>query len=47
VQKKMLKDQSTTESASGLLFFPFEKPKPRSLVLSCTTPAGKLRIEFR
>lgn len=47
VKKKMLQDQTTTQPQSGLLFFPIEKQKPRSLVLSCTTPAGKLRIQFR
>jgi hypothetical protein len=47
VKKKMLQDQSTTQPQSGLLFFPLEKQKPKSLVLSCTTPSGKLRIQFR
>jgi hypothetical protein len=47
VKKKMLAEQTSPEPQSGLLFFPLEKAKPRSLVLSCTTPAGKLRIQFR
>ena len=47
VKKKMLAEQTTSEPEAGLLFFPLAKEKPKSLVLSCTTPAGKLRIQFK
>jgi hypothetical protein len=47
LKKKILAEQASAEPQSGLLFFPLSKEKPKSLVLSCTTPAGKLRIEFR
>ena len=47
VRKKILNDQTTMQAKSGLMFFPMEKQKPKSLVLSCTTPQGKLRIQFR
>jgi hypothetical protein len=47
LKKKILVEQVSAEPQTGLLFFPLSKEKPKSLVLSCTTPAGKLRIEFR
>ena len=47
VKKKMLAEQAATTPQSGLLFFPLEKQKPHNLVLSCTTPSGKLRLQFK
>jgi hypothetical protein len=48
VKKKMLAEQTTTEAQSGLLFFPLDKAKARSLLLSCTTSTGaKLRMQFK
>ena len=47
VKKKVLSEGTATDAATGLLFFPLEKEKPKNLVLSCTTPEGKFRIQFR
>lgn len=47
LKQKMLAEKSITEPESGLLFFPLQNEKPKHLVLSCATPGGKLRIEFK
>lgn len=47
LKKNILAEKVTAESVSGLLFFPLEKEKPKNLVLSCTTPRGKLRMQFK
>ena len=47
LKKRILAEKTISETETGLLFFPLEKKKARSLVLSCTTPSGKLRIQFR
>jgi hypothetical protein len=47
LKQKILIEKSGTEPVSGFLFFPLSKQKPKNLILSCTTPAGKLRLSFR
>lgn len=47
LKEKILAEKSITAPESGLLFFPLSKENPKHLVLSCTTPAGKLRITFK
>lgn len=47
LKRKILAEKSVTEPVSGLLFFPLEKEKPKHLALVYTTPAGKLRMQFR
>ena len=47
VKKKMLAEEAITAPETGLLFFPLEKQKPKNLVLSCATPSGKLRLQFK
>lgn len=46
LKEKILVEKTTTEPESGLLFFPLPKEKPKNLVLSYTSPAGKLRLTF-
>jgi hypothetical protein len=47
LKKKMLSEKTISEPVSGLLFFPLSKEKPKNLVLSYKTPAGKLRMTFK
>jgi hypothetical protein len=47
LKKKILAEKVTGDSVSGLLFFPLPKEKPKNLILSCTTPKGKLRLQFK
>ena len=47
LKKRILAEKAISETESGLLFFPLDKKRPKSLVLSCTTPSGKLRIQFK
>ena len=47
LKKKILAEKVTGDPVSGLLFFPLEKEKPKNLILSCTTPKGKLRLQFK
>ena len=47
LKKKILAEKVTADPVSGLLFFPLEKEKPKNLILSCTTPKGKLRLQFK
>jgi hypothetical protein len=47
LKKKILIEKATAEPESGLLFFPLSKEKPKNLVLSCKTAAGKLRLTFK
>jgi hypothetical protein len=47
LKRKILAEKSVTETVSGLLFFPLDKEKPKHLALVYTTPAGKLRMQFR
>jgi hypothetical protein len=47
LKKRILGEGSITEQETGLLFFPLEKKKARSLVLSYAAPGGKLRIQFK
>jgi hypothetical protein len=47
LKEKILAEKTTAEPFAGLLFFPIEKAKPKSLALSYSGPKGKLRIEFK
>jgi hypothetical protein len=47
LKRKILAEKPITEPVTGLLFFPLDKEKPKHLVLVYTTPAGKLRMQFR
>jgi hypothetical protein len=47
LKKKILVEKNITAPESGLLFFPLPKEKPKNLVLSYTSPAGKLRMTFK
>ncbi len=47
LKKRILAEKTISEPESGLLFFPLDKKKAKGLVLSCTTPGGKLRIQFK
>jgi hypothetical protein len=47
LKKKILAEKTTSQPVEGLLFFPLEKAKAKNLVLSYTSPAGKLRLQFR
>ncbi len=47
LKRKILVEKSITQPVTGLLFFPLEKEKPKSLELTYTTPDGKLRMKFR
>jgi hypothetical protein len=47
LKKKMLSEKTVTEPASGLLFFPLAKEKPKNLILSYKTPQSKLRLSFK
>ena len=47
LQSKILPTKTTADPATGLLFFPFAKKKPKDLDLVYTTPDGKLHISFR
>jgi hypothetical protein len=47
LKKNILVEKVTADPVSGWLFFPLEKEKPKNLVLSCTTPKGKLRMQFK
>lgn len=47
LKQKILVEKSITAPESGLLFFPLSQEKPKHLVLSCATPAGKLRLTFK
>ncbi len=47
LKKRMLAEKTVSEPVSGLLFFPFGKAKPRSLILSYKTPTSHLRLSFK
>jgi hypothetical protein len=47
LKRKILAEKTITQPVTGLLFFPLEKEKPKSLELTYTTPDGKLRMKFR
>jgi hypothetical protein len=47
LKQKILIEKSTAEPESGLLFFPLSKEKPKNLILSCKTPVGRLRLNFK
>lgn len=47
LKQKILSEKTAAGVAQGLLFFPLEREKPKSLVLVYTTPAGKLRLQFK
>jgi len=47
LKKRMLAEKTVSEPASGLLFFPFGKAKPRNLILSYKTPTSHLRLSFK
>jgi hypothetical protein len=47
LKRKILAEKTTSETVSGLLFFPLDKEKPKNLVLIYTTAPGKLRIKFK
>jgi hypothetical protein len=47
LKQKILIEKTTAEPESGLLFFPLSKEKPKNLILSCKTPASKLRLSFK
>lgn len=47
LKAKILAEKTVTEPVSGLLFFPLEKEKPKNLVLTYTSPTGKLKITFK
>jgi hypothetical protein len=44
---KILAEKSIGAPVTGLLFFPLEKEKPKSLELIYTTPSGKIRMKFK
>lgn len=47
LKKNILIEKVTADPETGLLFFPLSKEKAKHLVLSCTTPKGKLRMQFK
>ncbi len=47
LQSKMLPAKTTSDSVTGLLFFPIAKKKPKDLDLVYTSLIGKLHISFR
>jgi hypothetical protein len=47
LKQKILAEKSITEPETGLLFFPLEKEKPKNLILTWTTPSGKLKVTFK
>jgi hypothetical protein len=47
LKKRILPEKEISEPVSGMLFFPLERQKPKSLSLLYTTATGKLRVEFR
>ena len=47
LKKRILVEKNITAPESGLLFFPLPKEKPKNLVLSYTSPTGKLRMTFK
>jgi hypothetical protein len=47
LKRKILAEKPTSETVSGLLFFPLDKEKPKNLALIYTTAPGKLRIKFK
>jgi hypothetical protein len=47
LKQKILAEKTITEPATGLLFFPLEKEKPKNLVLTWTTPSGKVKVVFK
>jgi hypothetical protein len=47
LKRKILTEKTITEPVTGLLFFPLEKAKPKHLALVYSTPAGKIRTEFK
>ncbi len=47
LKKNILAEKVTADPVSGWLFFPLSKEKPKNLVLSCTTPKSKLRMQFK
>jgi len=47
LQSKMLPAKTTSDPATGLLFFPIAKKKPGNLDLVYSTPTGKLHVAFK
>ena len=47
LKKRILVEKNITAPETGLLFFPLAKEKPKNLVLSYTSPAGKVRMTFK
>ena len=47
LKQKILAEKMVAEAASGLLFFPLEREKPKNLALVYATPAGKIRLQFK
>ena len=47
LDEKILPEKKTTESVSGLLYFPLEKQKVKDLELVYKGPAGRINIRFR
>jgi len=47
LKDKILPEQKTTESLSGLLYFPLEKQKLKDLELIYAAPDGKISIRFK
>ncbi len=47
LKQKIMVEKGITEPESGLLFFPLSKEKPKNLVLSYKSPAGRLRLVFK
>ncbi len=47
LEEKILPEKKTTESLSGLLYFPLEKQKAKDLELIYTAPDGKISLRFK
>ena len=47
LKQKMLAEKTIEATEEGLLFFPLEREKPKNLALVYTTPAGKIRLQFK
>ena len=47
LKRKILAEKTVSEPVTGLLFFPLDKEKPKHLAMIYTTPAGKIRLQFR
>ena len=47
LEEKILPEKKTTESLTGLLYFPLEKQKFKDLELIYTAPDGRISVRFR